>query len=181
MTQTNREWLIENLPREIFDDEDAYNQCLKYLTEMDTTARLDGIKKEPLTLAMAFIWTETPQGGRYWSDLHDEWREWNGYDSLSLRTEYNKVMAMEDTLEQRGSRYGAFKDNARVTQEALAVFMREPQWESLSNTHKEFFHMTLHKMSRMICGDPNYVDNPHDIAGYAKLLEDELVSHKDSE
>lgn len=179
MTQTNRQWLIENLPREIFDSEEDYNQCLRYITEIDTSARLEQTKEETLPLSMVFLWCETPQGVDYWSDLDEKWRNWNGYDSLSLRNAVSRIMNVDETLAQRCSRYGEFKENARVTQEALAVFMAEPQWETLSDTHKEFFHMTLHKMSRMICGDPNYVDNPHDIAGYAKLLEKELINESE--
>ena len=34
--------------------------------------------------------------------------------------------------------------------------------------------MILHKIGRILNGDPNYADSWHDIAGYAKLVEDEL-------
>ena len=34
--------------------------------------------------------------------------------------------------------------------------------------------MIFHKIGRIVNGDPNYADSWHDIAGYAKLVEDRL-------
>ena len=34
--------------------------------------------------------------------------------------------------------------------------------------------MIQHKIARVLNGDPNYPDNWHDIAGYARLVEREL-------
>tara|TARA_R100000951_G_scaffold63860_3_gene53627 strand:+ start:5477 stop:6022 length:546 start_codon:yes stop_codon:yes gene_type:complete len=176
MNMTNREWLIKNLPRDIFNTEGEWLKCKNNIKNV--VCGLDSLDSDHISkfkLGSGFVWGETDQGDDYWGNIDEKWQELNGYDEVEARECYNKIMSdMDETLSERGGRYGLFKDNARVTQEALAVFMKEPQWGDLSPTHKEFFHMTLHKMSRMICGDPNYVDNPHDIAGYAKLLEDEL-------
>ena len=35
--------------------------------------------------------------------------------------------------------------------------------------------MITNKMARIVNGDPNYIDNWHDIAGYATLVEQELI------
>lgn len=82
------------------------------------------------------------------------------------------VSKVDQTLEERGSRYGSFEDNARTTQTLMQVIERAPNYDQLKTAHKEAIHMIFHKISRMVCGDPMYADNPHDIAGYAKLLED---------
>ena len=82
---------------------------------------------------------------------------------------------IKNTLKERGSRYGEFSDNARITQELNNVIKTAPNFDKLTNEHKEAFHMIFHKISRVVCGDPTYADNIHDIAGYAKLLEDSLV------
>ena len=37
--------------------------------------------------------------------------------------------------------------------------------------------MILHKLARILNGDPNYVDSWHDIAGYAILVEDIIKEH----
>ena len=82
---------------------------------------------------------------------------------------------IKNTLDERGSRYGKFEDNADITQELVRVIERAPNYSKLTNQHVEAFHMIFYKISRAVCGDPNYVDNIHDIVGYAKLLEDFLV------
>lgn len=82
---------------------------------------------------------------------------------------------IEKTLNERYSRYGTFESNAEITQELMGVIEKSPKWKQLSKQHKEALHMIFHKISRMVCGDPAYVDNVHDIVGYAKLLEDFLI------
>jgi len=79
-----------------------------------------------------------------------------------------------DTLGQRGSRYGKMERNAVLTQtlmdevEVAAI----QSGQVLTPMHKECLHMIMGKVSRMVCGDQFYADNPHDIAGYATLLEE---------
>lgn len=75
------------------------------------------------------------------------------------------------TLEQRGNRYGTFEDNARLTQALMNLALGCSKTE-LSPMHKEALHMIFHKIARMCSGDQWYADNPHDIAGYATLLEE---------
>jgi hypothetical protein len=82
---------------------------------------------------------------------------------------------IEKTLIIRGSRYGTFEDNADITQALMAIIEESPKAHELTNLHKECLHMIFHKISRMVCGDPMYVDNVHDIGGYAKGLEDYLI------
>ena len=42
--------------------------------------------------------------------------------------------------------------------------------------------MICNKMARIVNGDPNYIDNWHDIAGYATLVEQELnITNRDEE
>lgn len=75
------------------------------------------------------------------------------------------------TLEQRGSSYGEFKDNAAVTQGLMnhlrlhSISFGNP----LSDTDEEAMHMVCHKIARTVCGHGEVVDNWHDQAGYAKL------------
>jgi hypothetical protein len=76
-----------------------------------------------------------------------------------------------DTLKERGSRYGSIEENANMTQQLMDVIMSHPAYKTLPAVHKECTHMIFHKISRMICGDCMYDDNPRDIAGYATLLE----------
>ena len=88
-------------------------------------------------------------------------------------------MTINKTLETRGSKYGAFSDNARITQQLEDVIKTAPNYDKLHNEHKEAFHMILHKISRSVCGDPMYADNAHDIVGYAQLLEDFIIEENE--
>jgi hypothetical protein len=51
-----------------------------------------------------------------------------------------------------------------------------PNWESLDADMKEALEMNAHKISRILCGDPNYDDSWVDIAGYATRVADRLRS-----
>jgi len=83
-------------------------------------------------------------------------------------------MEINKTLEQRESRYGTYADLAEIAQDLKKVMRSYPKWESLSADKKEALEMIQHKIARIINGDPSYVDNWHDIIGYAKLVEDSL-------
>ena len=88
-------------------------------------------------------------------------------------------MDVNDTLQQRGNRYGEFSHNAELTQALLrTVESMAPQ--PLPAVHLETIHMIFHKIARMTMGDPWYEDNPHDIAGYATLLEGYIKDMNDA-
>ena len=78
------------------------------------------------------------------------------------------------TLDERGSRYGKFTDHARITQELKRVMQDTPKWSILADDQKESLEMVVHKIGRILNGDPNYDDSWHDIAGYATLVTERL-------
>lgn len=83
-------------------------------------------------------------------------------------------MQINQTLTERELRYGQYADLAEIAQ-SLKKTMREcPKWEALSADKKEALEMIQHKIARILNGDPGYVDNWHDIIGYAKLVESSL-------
>lgn len=81
---------------------------------------------------------------------------------------------IDDTLKQRGDRYGEFSTGAGIMQELKSVMRSQEGWERLSASQREALEMIQHKIGRILNGDPNYADNWHDIAGYAMLVEKEL-------
>lgn len=81
---------------------------------------------------------------------------------------------IQDTLKERGSRYGDFSDNARVTEQLLSALESAPSWEKAGPLQRQGAYMICHKLSRAFCGDPSYVDNWHDISGFATLVEERL-------
>ena len=87
------------------------------------------------------------------------------------------VSNVDNTLAERGARYGAFGGHACITQKlkrAMHNHDRNKGWDRLNASQKEALEMIVHKIGRILNGDPNYADSWHDIAGYAKLVEDEI-------
>lgn len=81
-----------------------------------------------------------------------------------MTTEINQVLA------ERGSRYGAFADQAQLAQALKGVMREAPGWQRLSDAQREGLEMIQHKVARMLNGDPRYQDNAVDICGYAQLV-----------
>jgi len=79
-------------------------------------------------------------------------------------------------LTERGSRYGKFADHAAVTQALKKVVHLHmgARWGAMRDDQREALDMILHKVGRIANGDPSYVDNWDDIAGYARLVADAL-------
>lgn len=80
------------------------------------------------------------------------------------------------TLEQRGTRYGLFKDHAEVAQSLKSIVRSRmgDKWNNLCDDQREALEMICHKIARIANGDPDYADSWVDIAGYAKLVSDRL-------
>lgn len=82
---------------------------------------------------------------------------------------------IEQTLAERGERYGAFPARAAVAQAIKAAIATGPNWPALAPDQREALDMIAHKISRIVAGDPDYHDSWHDIAGYATLVADRLL------
>jgi hypothetical protein len=82
--------------------------------------------------------------------------------------------SIEQTLQERGSRYGDFAGHATISQGIKKAMIMSPNWERLSNDKRECLEMVAHKIGRILNGDPEYKDSWHDIIGYTKLVEDTL-------
>jgi hypothetical protein len=82
------------------------------------------------------------------------------------------------TLQERGSRYGKFKDHAAITQvlkQAIYRHLDQVSKVELAYDQQEALEMICHKIGRIVNGDPDYADSWVDIAGYAKLVADRLA------
>lgn len=79
-------------------------------------------------------------------------------------------------LTERGARYGKFKDHAAVTQALKAAVLDHAGFHcvELAPDQAEALEMILHKIGRIVNGDPDYADSWVDIAGYAMLVADRL-------
>ena len=95
-------------------------------------------------------------------------------------------MSIENTLAERGNRYGDFTDHADLAQGIQFRMQKfclkadndvgfiEPWKDRLNNVQRQALTVISDKIARILSGDPNYADNWHDIQGYAKLVEDRL-------
>ena len=79
---------------------------------------------------------------------------------------------VEQTLAERGARYGDFTDHAELAQSLQDTMRGAPGWQRLTPTKRQALTVIADKIARILTGDPEYTDNWHDIAGYAKLAED---------
>jgi hypothetical protein len=94
------------------------------------------------------------------------------------------MQEIQETLQERGKRYGKFIDHAEVTQQLKQLIDdHTPSGRTLSDgrhvpflqaDQQEALDMICHKIGRILCGDPDYADSWHDIAGYALLVSQRL-------
>lgn len=78
-------------------------------------------------------------------------------------------MTVETILTQRKEVHGNFIDNARNSQQFKTIIHHSTNWDKLTPLQKEALDMIVHKVARIINGNPNEKDHWEDIAGYAIL------------
>lgn len=86
--------------------------------------------------------------------------------------------SIDDTLAERGTRYGEFIGHAEVTQSIKLSMVSGENWTTMDGDMKEALEMIAHKIGRIVNGDPNYVDSWTDIIGYARLVEKRLIGEQ---
>lgn len=85
-------------------------------------------------------------------------------------------MDLRSTLSIRGSKYGPWGGQSLLAQQLKSVVRAHNKgngWANLSASQKEGLDMILHKISRVVNGDPDYDDSWVDIAGYAQRVVEE--------
>jgi DNA-directed RNA polymerase subunit M/transcription elongation factor TFIIS len=90
---------------------------------------------------------------------------------------------VEETLKQRGDRYGSFDTHSRISKELRGVIFShlavQGKLQTITPYMEEAVVLICHKLARIVNGDPFYDDNWHDIAGYATLVKQQLQKEKD--
>jgi len=87
----------------------------------------------------------------------------------------------------RGSVYGPFLHNAIVGQAIRSALRNLPNpdndrhWEDLPLDVREGLDYIAGKMSRIVTGDPEYLDNWDDIGGFAKIVADRIRRNQQQE
>lgn len=83
------------------------------------------------------------------------------------------------TLTERGNRYGSFKSHATIAQNLKNNMWVTTGWSGLAPDMRQALEVIQDKVARILNGDPTYLDNWHDIQGYAKLVEDRLKNENE--
>lgn len=85
-------------------------------------------------------------------------------------------MKTEEILEDRGSRYGNYREQAEISQRLLCIVNGAlmARKKMLPADMQDALQMICVKASRIINGNPDYADNWRDIAGYATLVAERL-------
>ena len=84
------------------------------------------------------------------------------------------VYDIDKTTRDRRKNHGDFREQAKVTQLVKDIMHASPNWFSLSYTQKEGLEMIVHKIGRILAGDPNHLDHWVDIEGYARITKERL-------
>jgi len=82
--------------------------------------------------------------------------------------------SVESILTERAKTHGDFTDNARIAQDLKRIVHTQVGWDKLTDVQREALHMILHKIARIMGGNPNVKDHWDDIAGYAKLASERI-------
>lgn len=103
--------------------------------------------------------------------------------SVSVDDSTNTIVAthseptkVDTILDQRATQYGKFIEGAEVMQTLKQVVRTSIQKRgtALAFDQLESIDMIIHKLGRIINGNPDNVDSWRDIAGYATLVADRL-------
>lgn len=87
---------------------------------------------------------------------------------------------IDTILADRARTHGDFHDHASCTQQLKECMKgtRPEGWRALDECQKEALEMIVHKIGRIIAGNPNEPDHWDDIAGYARLISNRLQSNR---
>lgn len=89
---------------------------------------------------------------------------------------------INNTLNERGERYGKFKGVAATTYALQEILRDAKSYKHMSDDQVIALDMICNKMARIVNGDHNFIESWHDISGYATLVEQELsVTTSDKE
>jgi transposase-like protein len=96
-----------------------------------------------------------------------------GSAPLEIKMYENEV---DETLDARAVEYGKFIEGAEVMQMLKRVVQNalNNRDKTLAHDQAEAMDMIIHKIGRIVNGNPDVVDHWLDIAGYAQLVADRL-------
>jgi hypothetical protein len=79
-------------------------------------------------------------------------------------------------LAEREKTHGPYAVKAEIIQELKRVMGAYPGWHQLNDEMRESLDMIVHKIGRILSGDPYCKDHWLDIEGYSKLVSRNLTT-----
>jgi len=122
--------------------------------------------------------TKPFQRMRVWTNVegHLEY-DFEGLDYSDIERMQSKEIPtdmIDNTLQERQNEYGDFDSQASIAQELKAIAHKSKSFDNMDNTMREGLEMILHKIARILNGNPSYIDSWLDIEGYARLVRKQL-------
>ena len=104
-------------------------------------------------------------------------------NELSLAEHLQKEVVPEpnninEILEERGKSHGDFENNSLISQRMKFAARDGKSFGELYPFEREALDMIVHKIARIVSGDPHFNDHWDDIAGYATLASKTITKRK---
>ena len=101
---------------------------------------------------------------------------WQPPELLPVPEVPQQTTQVDEVLDTRALDYGKFKDGAALMQALKRTLAAHAQrhGKTFADDQWEALEMIVHKIGRIVNGNPDKVDHWTDIAGYAKLIADRL-------
>ena len=77
---------------------------------------------------------------------------------------------IDKILNERQEKYGDFEGCAELSQSLKNAIREHPGYEEIESYQQEALEMILHKVARIVNGNPDYIDSWAGIAGYSQLV-----------
>ena len=86
------------------------------------------------------------------------------------------MSTVENTLKERGARYGSFYEHAKIAQQLQEVFHSAPNWKHLDVDERQALTTIADKIARILNAPAGtlYSDSWHDLGGYSLLVDKRL-------
>lgn len=84
------------------------------------------------------------------------------------------MIDLKAIIDEREAEYGSFFDKAVMIQGLKETVRLAPNWRKLASDQREALDMLMHKLGRVLYGNPDHLDSWVDAAAYLKLVADRI-------
>jgi hypothetical protein len=84
------------------------------------------------------------------------------------------LIDIKKVLDERGSQYGDFRTQGFIAQRMKEIARETTGFDRMEDYQREAVEMIIHKLSRLLNGNPDFVDSWVDIEGYARCVSTRL-------